>query len=394
MRRLLCALLCGILLLGLTPAPAETAEPWVITTPEDERFEVRDPALAEEIREALTRRSEEGETPRRFLPERVITLSRGGETFRLYYDDLYGETWLVEADGTPVLLEGDPGASLVYPFRLWTEKPPLSTDGVEPWRELLAGYGWTPFFVISRETLTLPQRLTASTTDAADLYFTWLDLFLQDAGYDLTPYLGQEVQVTILGLWETVPWGSFNQMNWSSASSLPVNLRGIVLEQDGRVLGACVSAGRHDCTWKLSLKGSGALALLGIDDPTEYLVSRAEVSEEEAARAQLGPEEAVRGYFTAEDPRGDWTARRVLLARRCANMADDRLFLDFGEEYADEEDRANAAERLGEPAAVNLEDEVEYVWRADFPGGETRYVKLVHESDATGWKVLWCYDNY
>lgn len=401
MRRMLFVLLCCTLLLALNAGAAEDAETrWTVTTPEDAPWLVTSPTLNGKIDVALTQVSQAGEAPRRLLEERIITLTRGERTERIYYDDLYGETWLVTGE-TPVRLENDLGASLAAPFRLWVEETSLDFDGAAAYEELLAPWGWTPAYVISRHTLPLPEKLTASRTDAADLYFTWAQLFLKDAGYDLTPWLGQEIDVTILGLWETVPRSVFVSADLENDLRLLVNLRCIVLEKDGEVLGAFLSAGRHDCTWKLSLRGSAPLALLGTEDPTEYLMSHAVLTDEDSAMAVMTPEEVIRAWFSAEASPFQYTPRAELLRLRCANMPDDRLFVPLGEEFPfDDEPGEGESPADDAPQARGTVEDLSPmpgdpdVWQVVLSGGAQWYVKLVHESDATGWKVLWCYDFY
>ena len=392
MKHFFLLILAGLLLLACGAAAADEAR-WTVTTPEDAPWLVTSPVLNEKIDEALTRVGEGGETPRRLLEERIITLTKGERTERVYYDDLYGETWLVTGE-EPVLLEGGLGPALAFPFRLWVEETSLDFDGAAAYEDFLAPWGWTPSFVISRQTFLLPEKLTASRTDAADLYFTWVRLFLQDAGYDLTPYLGQEVDVVILGLWESVPRSTFVPEDEENGIRLPVSLRCIVLEQEGEIIGAYLSAGRHDCTWKLSLKGGRPLDLLGTDDPTDYLLSRAELTDEDTALAVLTPEEMIRAYFADGGPANRYAPRSLLLAQRCANMPDNMLFVPYGEEFPFDREPETTPVPWGEIEDLEPMPNDPDVWHVRFAGGSERYVKLVHESDATGWKIRWCYDFY
>ena len=386
-------LILTIMLILACGAAAGEETRWTVAAPEDAPWLVTSPTLNAKIDEALARTGEGGETPRRRLEERVITLTKGDRTERIYYDDLYGETWLLTGE-TPVLLENDLGASLTYPFRLWVEETSLDFDGAAAYEDFLAPWGWTPSFVISRHTIRLPEKLTASRTDAADMYFTWAQLFLKDAGYDLTPWLGQEVDVVIMGLWESVPRSAFVPEDEENGIRTRNSLRCIVLEQEGEILGAYLSAGRHDATWKLSLKGTRPLDLLGTDDPTDYLLSRAVLTDEDTAMAVLTPEEVVRAYFADGAPANRYAPRSRLLALRCVNMADNLLFVPYGEEYPFEEDEEEAALLPGEISDLAPMPNDPDVWHVRFADGGERYVRLVHESDATGWKILWCYDFY
>lgn len=394
MKKTLFLILCCVLLLALNAGAAEDGETrWTVTTPEDAPWLVTSPTLNGKIDQALTQVSEAGEAPRRLLEERIITLTKGDRTERIYYDDLYGETWLVTGE-TPVLLEGDLGPSLAYPFRLWVEETSLDFDGAAAYENFLAPWGWTPAFVVSRQTIPLPEKLTASRTDAADMYFTWAQLFLKDADYDLTPWLGEAVDVTILGLWETVPRSVFVPEDEENGIRVRSNLRCIVLEKDGEVIGAYLSAGRHNGTWKLSLKGSSPLDLLGTVDPTDYLLSRAELTDEDTAMAILTPEEVIRAYFADGAPANRYAPRSQLLTLRCANLVDDQLFAPYGEEFPYGEDSATSQLALGEISDLAPMPNDPDVWCVRFADETLLYVRLLHESDATGWKILWCYDFY
>lgn len=382
-----------LLVLAVCGLGAACAEGWQVTYARSRMappvtVEITDPAVTALLEAGLAEALPTEEQPAVNANSRFITLTKGEETVTLFYDEVYHTTWRQEGE-TWVRLADSLGASLVYPFGLWMWDQP-DFEAAAAYADLLAPDGWTPFFVLGRQTLTLPESLTASVTDAADLYFTWAQLFLRDAGYDLTPYLGQEVNVTILGLWDTVERSRFAADDLARGIHLPVNLRCIVLEKDGEVIGAYLSYGRHDGDWKLSLKGRSPADLLGTEDPTDYLLSLAVLSDEEKALAALEPEDVIRAYFA--DPYSTALRPRArLLKDRCANMDDDQLFVPFGGEFPED---AEEEPIEGAVADISLRDEGENVWQVRFDSGEIRYVKLIRESEATGWKVVWCYDYY
>ena len=327
-----------------------------------------------------------------------IQLSLDGETVSLYYDKLYSTTYM-EKEGQRYQLDGAFGAKLAYPAALWlssADGPDFSVS--EENAAFLRQWGWTPFFTLAEKEITLPDQLTASYTDERDLYFTWADLFLRQAGFDISPWLGKRVDVSILGLWDKAERGRFVLDDLERDIHVLLNLRCVVLRAEGKIIGGYIAVGRHNAEWMMSMDGKTAPDLLGTDDPTAYLVSKAALTEQEKGLAQASPEEVIRQYMeTAPGEAAVFTPRTQLLSELAANMNDDMLFVTWEEQLAMrlywlELD----GEEIGFPTvAASVEPmREENVYRVITDQGEDWYVVLVWESDETGWKVKACYDNY
>ncbi len=220
--------------------------------------------------------------------------------YQVFHDDLYNQAWLLAPTGEtfPVGCE--------LPLLLNNTLHDASTFTVpEAHRALLAEHGWTIAFRRTCMFETLPTALSASRTDPTALHFTWADLFLRDAGYDITPYLGKTVLPYMYYLVEPV-----NRVKWmpSDARFLTENgtggvlysMKAIVLECEGEIIGAYLMALSWDGSNLMSLDGHTAIDLLGEDGIRNYLLAH---SESDADLAALTPEEVIRRYSETYDPR-------------------------------------------------------------------------------------------
>ncbi len=397
------ALLVAVLLLTVfRPALSEQEEAFVTVGGKDmfgseKTYNITHPDLIEAVRRELSA-AVPAEAPEKKHSSYDIQLSLDGETAALSYDDLYGNTYM-EKEGQLYRLNGDSGAKLVYPGRLW-----LGSDGGpdfsvrEEYTAFLKEWGWTPFFTLAETSVTLPGQLTASIADEGDLYFTWADLFLRQAGFDLSPWLGRQIDVSILGLWETAERSRFVQSDLDRDIHVTVNLRCVLLHAEGEIIGGFIAVGRHNGEWMMSLDGKTALDLLNTDDPTAYLVSRAVLTEQEKRLARETPEEVIRQYMeTVPGELAIFMPRAQLLSELAMNMNDDQMFVTWEEQlvmtlYWLELD----GEEIGFPTTVVCVEPMreENVYRVITGQGEDWHVFLTWESEETGWKVKACYDHY
>ena len=396
------ALLAAVLLLPVfRPALSEQEEAFVTVGGKDmfgseKTYTITHPDLIEAVRRELSA-AVPAEAPEKKHSSYDIQLSLDGETAALSYDDLYGNTYM-EKEGQLYRLNGDFGAKLTYPGRLW-----LGNDGGpdfsvrEEYAAFLKEWGWTPFFTLAETSVTLPGQLTASIADEGDLYFTWADLFLRQAGFDLSPWLGRQIDVSILGLWETAERSRFVQSDLDRDIHVTVNLRCVLLHAEGEIIGGFIAVGRHNGEWMMSLDGKTALDLLNTDDPTAYLVSRAVLTEQEKRLARETPEEVIRQYMeTVPGELAIFMPRAQLLSELSMNMNDDQMFVTWEEQlvmtlYWLELD----GEEIGFPTTVVCVEPMreENVYRVITGQGEDWYVFLTWESEETGWKVKACYDH-
>lgn len=396
------ALLLAFLLLPVfRPALAEQEEITVTVGGKymfgnERTYTVARPELIEAVRRELSA-AVPAEAPEQKHSSFDIQLSLDGEPISLYYDDLYCATYL-EKEGQLYQMDEAFGAKLAYPARLWLETAGPDFSVSEKNAAFLKEWGWTPFFTLAETSVTLPEKLTASIADEADLYFTWADLFLRQAGFDLTPWLGKEVDVSILGLWETAERSRFVSRDREQDLHVTLNLRCVLLHAEGQIIGGFIAIGRHNGEWMMSLDGKTAFELLDSDDPTAYLVSHAVLTEQEKRLAQASPEEVIRQYMeTAPGEAAVFAPRAQLLSELAANMNDDMLFVTWEEQLAMQLYWLELdGEEMGFPtAAASVEPmREENVYRVITDQGADWYVVLVWESDETGWKVKACYDHY
>ncbi len=253
----------------------------------------------------------------------------------------------------------------------------LSFDIPESHRSLLQRSGWTVAFRHPHMPLQLPQALEASRTDASSLHFTWADLFLRDAGYDITPWLGQAVIPYVYSLYETMPRSTFYS---DDASDVLCSMYAVVLECDGQIIGAYLFACSLDGSNLMSLKGNAAPALLDGQTVREYLLARLPMTEAESELAALTPEEVIIRYGMINDPM--LTDISVLLQNLGSGSS--QLFSPLALMPIPKGQTVTVTGKVWEDDLVSYEIEM--------PQG-LLFPQLIHESPETGWKVVSFYNT-
>ena len=247
----------------------------------------------------------------------------------------------------------------------------------ESHRSLLQRNGWTVAFRHPHMPLQLPQKLEASRTDASALHFAWADLFLRDAGYDITPWLGQAVIPYVYSLYETMP-RSASYTN--DASDVRCSMYAVVLECDGQILGAYLFAYSLDGSNLMSLKGNAAPALLDGQTVREYLLARLPMTEAESELAALTPEEVIIRYGMINDPM--LTDIGVLLQNLGSGSS--QLFSPLALMPIPKGQTVTVTGKVWEDDLVSYEIEM--------PQG-LRFPQIIYESPETGWKVVSFYNT-
>lgn len=215
------------------------------------------------------------------------------QSFIITHDDLYNLACVLQPDGTVHSLPVD--VPMMLARGLWE---PVSFAIPENHRALLQKYGWTAAFRHPHMPVQLPETLQASRTDASALYFTWADLFLRDAGYDITPYLGQAVIPYIYTVYETMPRAAFTSRE---NDTVRCSMFAVVLECNGQMIGAYLFAYSWDGSNLMSLKGNAAPALLGEETIRDYLLARLPMTGAEGMLAALSPKEVMVRYAAVND---------------------------------------------------------------------------------------------
>ncbi len=292
--------------------------------------------------------------------------------YQVFHDNLYNQAWLLTPAGEifrvgcelPLLLQNT----------LW-DSPTFTIPAAH--RSLLAEHGWTIAFRRSCTVETLPAELTASRTDPTALHFTWADLFLRDAGYDITPSLGKTVLPYMYYLVEPV-----NRVRWVPADArflteggtggVLYSMKAIVLECEGEIIGAYLMALSWDGSNLMSLTGNTAIDLLGEDRIRDTLLAHSAL---DADLAALTPEEVIQRYSETHDPHLeiiDGLLYRLGTAHESGLYRRDVYELDTLRP-----DPAVSIRALDYDSQYEVCTESSEMW---FP-------QLEWESDATGWKV-------
>lgn len=286
--------------------------------------------------------------------------------YTVCYDDLYNLAAVTRPDGTVHAVSVDLPEMLGQGMY-----EQVSFAIPEGHRALLQKYGWTVAFRHPHMPVQLPAALQTSRTDPAALHFTWADLFLRDAGYDITPCLGKAVIPYVYTLYETIPRAAFYTDDTSDVRSA---MRAVVLECDGQVIGAYLMAYSWDGSALMSLKGRAAPELLGDASTRDYLLARLPLTAEETELALLSPEEIITRYGAVNDP---------------MLMPVEELLQQLGTSgSALYHPLALAAAPTGATVQVlrRFDHPTEHVYEVQTPDG-LRFPSLVYESDSTGWKI-------
>lgn len=384
----LCALLLALPLLAQLPAgPARAETPQSAVIAQKSSYgqtpvvTVDDPAFLRWLQSLLSI-----DSPCEPLENRpahrvyTVTFSSASEPwgnhltlYTITHDDLYNRATVTRPDGTVHSISVD--VPMMLDNALWE---PLSFAIPEAHRLLLQQHGWTIAFRHPHMLLQLPQRLQASRTDPAALHFTWADLFLQDAGYSISPFLGQAVVPYVYTLYESVPRAVFYT---DDDSDVRYAMRAVVLESGGQVIGAYLMAYSLDGSNLMSLKGSTAPALLDGMSAADYLLSRLPVNSVGRELAALTPEEVIVRYGEGGDPRLMEIGQLLQRLASGTSAVYDPLAL--------------TARPTGESYTVirKLPFTSEDMYEAESDSGLCYFPQLVYESPETGWKVVHFYNT-
>lgn len=300
-----------------------------------------------------------------------VTFHDSGERWTILHDDLYNLAAVTRPDGTVQAISPDVPRMLQH---LCLEE--TSFDVPAEHRALLASHGWTIAFRNPHQPLQLPESLTASRTDANALHFTFADLFLRDAGYDIAPYLGKTVQPHVYTLLEQknrIAWKpeDIRLLDENGNGGVLCSLYAVVLECEGQVIGAYLKAWSWDGSDLMSLNGKTAVDLLADSSIRQYLLERLPATDEERALAALSPEEVIRRYAKRNDP----MLRPI-----------DKILSGLGTASAELYPVCSMQPTGMQAVHVEARDQPN-AYCVTLDNGETYYPVLTLESPETGWKV-------
>ncbi len=354
-----------------------------------------------EILKVFLEKAEEIEKPaREELPRKQAGFTfylPEGKTpaYNYYYCDIRTcEPAYVDLNGRWLLLPGEVTNML---FSL-TEYPDWQKVTNAEEKNLLATYGWTPFFLINSFKETLPKHLYHCPGKfPVNLYWAYNNCLNLHIDFDLRPYLGEEVEVSLYKVAEHLP--GFMEPRRGAG-------RAVVIRYNENIIGAWLDAGRHDA-FACSLKGSSREDITGLpwEEWVEEVIDPSHPVEAELA--VISPEGIIARYYSAID-RGEIEkayachSRRLMRSILFSNMDNRYLYNDsFASgmgisnyrkaELLDIEPIAEGEEGVpGFPEKrqflVNVYLEVKREITHD-SGPQTRFVTLVRETSETGWRI-------
>ncbi len=332
---------------------------------------------------------------------RLVLMFPGGEKVEYVYhfnDIKPEEPAYVEFDGNWYEVPG----TVINLFLSIGEYPDASTDIDAVDEALLKEYGWTPFFLINTFEISLPEKFEHTPgTFPTVLYWAYNNELSKAIELDLSPYLGEDVDVRLYKIAELLPEFIHGPRRGSG--------RAVIVHYGEEVVGAWLDMGRH-YAFACSLNGRTMEAVTqkqweewipGVINPEDPVEQRL---------AELTPEEIIHEYYAALD-RGDHAAAYACLSRRnlssylFSNMDNDLL---YNQSYEDnflgssglsnitaaevlKIERWEDLEEMHYPPGtqvyevnVNLEVKIPVTYES---GPQTRFISLSKETPATGWRI-------
>lgn len=257
-------------------------------------------------------------------------------------------------------------------------------------RELFAGYGWTIDYTISSHEGILPPLGELGAFEPAVYYYTYHNELSRDIGLDMAGYADEQVTIDIYRLHESMPVAFY-----------PIQgARGIAVKHEGKIIGAYISAGRHQVENACSLSGKPFHEITGVYFET-YISSHLKAEEHIVTDE---PEEIIRRYFAAlaegdTDTMTACTAKYSAFFNLTTNLLASELYNTpyvpmFGnkgitavsnlviEPEVTYEDWDEAGKRVAFPVRFEVLREGEAT-----PESQYWLCWLVYESERTGWKI-------
>ena len=323
-----------------------------------------------------------------------VTNEVGGYSCKLYYDTLYQEAYMVK-DGGLVEIETDFARYLNSFF----ENKNVIFDIDKTDAALFKEYGWTLDYQINELKSELVRINTLFNFDPQSYYFSYNNELSKDIGLDMSRYENTEILVKIYRIHESMPQKFY-----------PIqDCRGIIVKNDGKTIGAFISAGRHSTFYACSLKGNNFEDVTG-KTFSEWIAYKVKVDNLEERLSKLKPEQVIIEYFEALDSRDikrakSCVSREILLENLSVNMGNENLYnnklylpftdVDTGEnsdytnlksakvlkiELIEDQDSNNKIFRVSVDLQYNKEISIS-------SGKQTWECSMIFESLQTGWKI-------
>jgi beta-lactamase regulating signal transducer with metallopeptidase domain len=327
-----------------------------------------------------------------YINQYTIQLSNniGGSSYGLYYDTLYNKAYIVGDGG---LSETNTNFARYVDSLLENTDIKITIDDTDA-AALFNKYGWTLDYQISAMNNKLNNITVLTGFNPNAYYFAYNNVLSTDIGLDMSGYSNSaNIDVEIYRINESMPQEFY-----------PIqNCRGIVVKENGKIIGAFISAGRHSAFNASSLKGNSFEKVAG-QTLDEWLAERVQGDTTDEKLSKLEPEQIIKEYFTALNEKDAQTAKgciskKTLLGNLTSNMPNDELFNEGYSLLLTDSDFSNLkSAKLIEAKLINEPDkntktfritvDLQYDKVISIGSGEQPWdCIMVYESPQTGWKI-------
>ncbi|QHA01445.1 DUF5301 domain-containing protein [Dehalobacter restrictus] len=327
-----------------------------------------------------------------YINKYIIQLTNdiGGSSYSLYYDTLYNKAYIVGDGG---LSETNTNFARYVDSLLENIDIKIAIDNTDA-AALFKKYGWTLDYQISAMNNKLNNITVLTGFNPNAYYFAYNNVLSSDIGLDLSRYSNSaNIDVEIYRINESMPQEFY-----------PIqNCRGIVVKENGKIIGAFISAGRHSTFNACSLKGNSFEKTAG-QTLDEWLAERVHGDTTDEKLSKLEPEQIIKEYFTALNKKDAQTAKgciwkKTLLGNLTSNMPYDELFNEGNGLLLTDSDFSNLkSAKLIEAKLINEPDkntktfritvDLQYDKVISIGSGEQPWdCIMVYESPQTGWKI-------
>ncbi len=327
-----------------------------------------------------------------YINKYIIQLTNdvGGSSYSLYYDTLYNKAYIVGDGG---LSETNTNFARYVDSLLENTAIKIAIDNTDA-AALFKKYGWALDYQISAMNNKLNNITVLTGFNPNAYYFAYNNVLSTDIGLDMSGYSNSaNIDVEIYRINESMPQEFY-----------PIqNCRGIVVKENGKIIGAFISAGRHSTFNACSLKGNNFEKAAG-QTLDGWLAERVQGDTTDEKLSKLEPEQIIKEYFTALNEKDVQTAKgciskKTLLGNLTSNMPNDELFNEgYGLLLKDSDFSNLRSAKLIEAKLINEPDkstktfgitvDLQYDKVISIGSGEQPWdCSMVYESPQTGWKI-------
>lgn len=255
---------------------------------------------------------------------------------------------------------------------------------------LFKDYNWTVDYKLNTVFETLPENLKHKAGEFPyKIYWAYNNELSKGIGLDYSIYLGQKIEVEIYKLREPLPDYLYPRRN----------ARGIVMKENGNIIGAYIDAGRHN-SFACSLDRKNLEDITNMDWD-QWIAGYIEYTDElELQLSKLEPEELIRTYFDAINRKDESVllavlSRRSLIGYMTVNINIDQLYnIERDKSYTENIKSVELLEitenKGSHPEVLQYQVLVDYSFEEvtmQENGLATRFITLGRESEKLGWRI-------